>query len=103
MLFFCVHRGFGNNAFIAPKAKIDDGLLDVVIIPAVNKIFYPVLGIVLFLKNIHRLKFVKTYRAQTVTILQASTNLFHFDGESVKMQFPVRIALCKEQLKMRVL
>lgn len=93
---------WGNNAYIAPGAKLDDGLLDVVIIPPVLKILYPIIGISLFLRGINKLKFVERYRVDSVSIVNASTNLFHFDGETVRMQFPVQISLCKENLIVRV-
>jgi len=93
---------FGNNAFISPGAKIDDGLLDIVLIKPMYKIFYPVLGFALFMRIIHWFKFFERYRATSVTIQNASTNLFHFDGESVEMEFPVRINLLEDKLKARV-
>ena len=93
---------WGNNVYVAPGAKLDDGLLDVVIIPPVLKILYPIIGISLFLKGINKLKFVERYRVDSVSIKNASTNLFHFDGETVRMQFPVQISLCKENVIMRV-
>jgi len=93
---------FGNNAFISPGAKIDDGLLDIVLIKPMYKIFYPVLGFALFLRIIHRFKFFERHRATSVTIQSASTNLFHFDGESVEMEFPVWINLLEDKLKVRI-
>ena len=92
----------GNNAFISPGAKTDDGLLDVVLIKPMYKIFYPVLGFALFLRIIHWFKFFEKHRVSSVTIQSASTNLFHFDGESVKMEFPVVISLLKDKLTVRV-
>lgn len=92
----------GNNAFISPGAKTDDGLLDVVLIHPMSKLFYPVLGISLFLRNIHKFNFFKMYRVNSVVINNASTNLFHVDGESVQMNFPVQINLLKNQLKVCV-
>ena len=93
---------FGNNAFISPGAKTDDGLLDVVFIKPMYKIFYPVLGFALFLRIIHWFKFFERYRTDSVIIQNASTNLFHVDGESVEMDFPVQINLVKEKLEIRV-
>ena len=103
MASFANASQFGNNAFISPGAKTDDGLLDVVLIKPMYKIFYPVLGFALFLRIIHRFKFFERHRVSLVIIQNASTNLFHFDGESVEMEFPVIISLLKDKLEVRVL
>ncbi len=92
----------GNNAFVSPGAKPDDGLLDVVFIKPMYKIFYPVLGFALFMRIIHWFKFFERHRASAVIIQSASSNLFHVDGESVEMNFPVYINLSKDKLKVRV-
>lgn len=93
----------GNNAFISPGAKPDDGLLDVVIIKPMYKIFYPVLGLALFLRIIHWFKFFERHRVDSVIIQSASSNLFHVDGESVEMEFPIHVNLVKKKLEVRVL
>lgn len=93
---------FGNNAFISPGAKTDDGLIDVILIKPMYKILYPILGFALFTKTIHWFKFFERHRTNSVVIQNASSNLFHADGESVKMEFPVHINLVKDKLKVRV-
>ena len=92
----------GNNAYISPGAKTDDGLIDIVLIKPMYKIFYPVLGFALFSKTIHWFNFFERHRANSVIIHTASSNLFHVDGESVEMEFPVHINLVKDKLKVRV-
>jgi len=93
---------YGNNAYISPGALTNDGLLDVILIKPIKKILYPVLGVSLFLGIIHWFRFYERYRADSIIIENASTNLFHFDGESIKMKFPVKISLLKEKLKVRI-
>ncbi len=93
---------YGNNAYISPGAKTDDGLLDIILIKPIKKILYPVLGISLFLGIIHWFRFYERYRANSIVIEHATTNLFHFDGESTEMEFPVRIDLFEQKLKIRI-
>ena len=93
----------GNNAFISPGAKTDDGLLDIVLIKPMYKILYPVLGFALFLRIIHWFKFFERHRVNSVIVQNATSNLFHVDGESVEMDFPVHINLLEEKLEVRVL
>ncbi len=94
---------YGNNAYISPGAKTDDGLLDIILIKPISKFLYPVLGASLFLGIIHWFRFYERYYTNSVTINHATTNLFHFDGEAVEMEFPVRITLFEKKLKIRVL
>jgi diacylglycerol kinase (ATP) len=49
-------RQFGNNAFIAPDAKPNDGMIDLVLIKPFPKIFGPVFVIRLFTKRINKSK-----------------------------------------------
>lgn len=93
---------FGNNAYIAPGAKINDGLLDVAVIRPVPKIAYPLLGISLFLKIIHKFKFVTIYRTDSVRINNASSGIFHIDGESIEVEYPVQISLLEENVRVCV-
>ncbi|MDB4582431.1 diacylglycerol kinase family lipid kinase [Draconibacterium sp.] len=93
---------YGNNAYISPGAKTDDGLLDIVVIRPVAKMLYPILGLALFLRIIHKFGFYKRYRANSLEIYEASSNLCHIDGESVEIDFPVQIGLLKDQLKIQM-
>ena len=102
LISFANASQLGNNAFISPGAKNDDGLLDVILIKPMYKIFYPVLGLSLFTKTIHWFNFFERHRASSVEIKDASTKLFHLDGESVEMEFPVRINLLKDKLEVRI-
>ena len=102
LISFANASQLGNNAFISPGAKTDDGLLDVILIKPMYKIFYPVLGLSLFTKTIHWFNFFERHRASSVEIKDASTKLFHLDGESVEMEFPVRINLLKDKLEVRI-
>ncbi|MEN8115726.1 MAG: diacylglycerol kinase family protein [Bacteroidota bacterium] len=91
MITFANSSQFGNNAYISPKAKTDDGLIDVVIIEPVCKILYPVVGLAILLKKIHWFKFHKLYRVKNAVLNNSSSELFHIDGDPVKINAPVKI------------
>jgi diacylglycerol kinase (ATP) len=71
---------FGNNAFIAPEAKTDDGKLNVTIVKPFP--FWAVPGLLrrLFNKKIHLSPFVETFTAKEIEIEQPSESV-HYDGE----------------------
>jgi len=74
---------FGNNAFIAPDAIIDDGLFELVIISPFRKRDSPRLGLRLFTKQIDKSRFLNIYLAKKVTIRAQSLFEVHKDGEAV--------------------
>lgn len=72
---------FGYNMKIAPLAKLDDGLFDVVIIKNASKIRY-LLSIFRFpFGNIHKSRIVEYYNAREVEIHSDDEYAVHYDGE----------------------
>ena len=72
---------WGNNAYIAPEASVQDGLLDVSIISKVPVIAIPTLALQLFTKNIHNDLLVTTLRTSEITLIRDHPGPFHYDGE----------------------
>jgi YegS/Rv2252/BmrU family lipid kinase len=89
---------FGNDAFIAPKARMTDGLIDVVVVRPFAKILLPLFSIALFAKFIHWLPFVDYYQASEVKILTASSQQIHFDGEPGILQFPAKVQMLESKI-----
>ncbi len=102
LVTFANSRQFGNNAFIAPKASISDGWIDVVVINPFPKIWFPVFGIGLFLGIMHKLPFVEYYKAKKIELESADTHIFHFDGESGKLILPATFRVDSEKLNVVV-
>ena len=98
LVTFANARQFGNNAFIAPKANISDGLIDVVVVNPFPKIWLPVFGIGLFLGIIHKLPFVEFYKAENINIEYSELNVYHFDGEPGIFSIPAEIRVDAEKL-----
>ena len=71
---------YGNNASIAPKAKIDDGLLDVCILKPFPKVLTPWLTMRLFNGTIDRSSRVISLQGKEIIIRQ-SDEIAHIDGE----------------------
>ena len=74
---------FGNNAYIAPDAKMDDGELDCVIIEKHPKWYGLVLGFLLMTGKIRNSKYVDYFRGTTFTLEQKENFVIHIDGEYV--------------------
>lgn len=76
---------FGFNASIAPEAKIDDGLLDVVIVEKPQIIGLPYLASLLYWRKIEKSKYIKTIKARQVKIQTKNVGWVNIDGEPVEM------------------
>ena len=76
---------YGNNAFIAPHASMQDGMIDVTVIHPFNTLATPVLGALLFAKKIDKDLYVKTMRTSHLTIHRPFEEVMHLDGEPMIM------------------
>jgi YegS/Rv2252/BmrU family lipid kinase len=72
---------FGNNARIAPGARVDDGLLDLVVVPPATLGNALPLAWRLFAGTLDRHPQVRRLCASSFTIERARPGLFHTDGE----------------------
>lgn len=89
---------FGNDAFIAPNARMTDGLIDVVVVRPFAKVLLPLFSVALFSKFIHQLPFVDCYQARSIEIISSSSPQIHFDGEPGKLLYPARVAILNDKI-----
>lgn len=73
---------YGNNAKIAPHARVDDGALDLVAVRPVGLLSAAVLGARLFMGNIDRSTRVRRLRSTRFLIERPSAGFIHTDGET---------------------
>jgi YegS/Rv2252/BmrU family lipid kinase len=92
-------RQFGNNAFIAPAAKPNDGMIDIVLIKPFPKILGSLFIIRLFTKRINKSKYVRHIQTDKEIIIETAETRFHIDGEPVDICGKVTISIKKEVLK----
>ncbi len=72
---------YGNNALIAPKASVQDGLLDVTAVPRVNLLNAVPLLYRLFSGSLHRVASVRRWQGHTFTLEREKPGWIHTDGE----------------------
>lgn len=85
-------KQFGNNAYITPLAKLNDGKLDICIIKKFPLWYAPILAIKLFNKTIDKSKYIEYIQDNSVKIETNETEI-HYDGETdfIKNQLSVKI------------
>jgi YegS/Rv2252/BmrU family lipid kinase len=93
---------WGNNAYIAPEASVQDGLLDVSIISKVPVIAIPTLALQLFTKNIHNDLLVTTLRTSEITLIRDHPGPFHYDGEPYNEGEKIEIRMVPDGLNVLV-
>jgi diacylglycerol kinase (ATP) len=92
-------RQFGNNAFIAPLAKPDDGNIDIVLIKPFPKILGLMFIIRLFTKRINQSRYVRHIQTPKEIIIETEETRFHIDGEPLEIHDKVVIRIRREVLK----
>ncbi|MEI6277640.1 MAG: YegS/Rv2252/BmrU family lipid kinase [Prolixibacteraceae bacterium] len=83
---------YGNNAFIAPKASVSDGVLDLCVLKPFGFFGAWGLGFRLFNKIIDHSGYYSSYQTKKVRINGANLN-FHVDGEPVRNNDPIEISI----------
>jgi diacylglycerol kinase (ATP) len=90
---------YGNDAFIAPQAIINDGMMDVVVIKPVPLYLFPVLGIKMFNKTLNTSKHVATYKGKNITVERKTSAPVHYDGEPALMDAVVNYNILQNAVK----
>ena len=91
---------FGNDAFIAPDAILDDGWLNVTMIHPFPIYYTPVMIYALFRKRIHKLPYVETKKVKTAEVRSVSSPYFHCDGDVYNTDLPVKITVQEKALNL---
>lgn len=91
-------RQFGNNAIIAPEAKYDDGLLELVLMKKYPIILSPFLVYKMFTGKLKNSKYMTYLRASEFTI-KSNSKTYHVDGEPRSMTEDLNISLEKQRIK----
>lgn len=93
---------WGNNAFIAPTASLQDGLLDVIAAHPFNVVDAPLIAFQLFNKLIDKNPNVSVRKCQELTITRKSEGPAHYDGEPIILGKEIHIKLIKGGLKVLI-
>jgi diacylglycerol kinase (ATP) len=99
MICFANNKQFGNNAFIAPLAKPNDRVFDIVMVKPFPFYFYPVFTIRMFLGSLKESKYVKYMKTSDEVIVKADSNEFQIDGEPLLLESPIGVRLGSNYLK----
>ena len=71
---------YGNEAHIAPRAELQDGLLDLVIVKPFPLYLMPLLALRMFLKTADQSKYLISLQGKSI-LINRNNNVIHLDGE----------------------
>ncbi|MBR2618615.1 MAG: NAD(+)/NADH kinase [Paludibacteraceae bacterium] len=77
------NKQFGNHAYIAPMANMQDGLFTVTIIKPFKWYHIPYMAYSLFFKGMHKNKFAHTFDCKDCTLTLPQEAYLHVDGEPI--------------------
>lgn len=90
---------YGNNAYIAPKATLTDGLLDVTVLQPFTPLDVPELALQLFTKTIDQNSHIKTLRCKSLHIARRKEGVVHYDGEPVMTGSDIAVSIVPAGLR----
>jgi YegS/Rv2252/BmrU family lipid kinase len=102
VLTFANASQWGNNAYIAPQASVQDGKIDISIMSNFPVIAIPTLALQLFAKTIDKDLFMTTLRAENITLQREESGPFHFDGEPYEEGKEIIVKTVADGLKVLV-
>lgn len=102
VLTFANASQWGNNAYIAPQASVQDGKIDISIMSNFPIIAIPSLAIQLFAKTIDKDLFMTTLRANDIRLHREAPGPFHYDGEPYEEGKEIHVRIVSDGLKVLV-
>lgn len=102
LITFANASQWGNNAYIAPHASVQDGLLDVSVMSNFPDIAIPSVLLQLFTKTIHNDLHVTTFRTKEITLKREAPGAFHIDGDPYQEEKKINIKIVSDGLKVLV-
>jgi len=102
VLTFANASQWGNNAYIAPQASVQDGQMDISIMSNFPVIAIPTLALNLFAKNIDKDLFMTTLRSEELTLFREESGPFHYDGEPYEEGKEIQVKTVADGLKVLV-
>ena len=102
LITFANANQWGNDAYIAPQASMQDGLMDICIMSSSALLGAPGLAVRLFTKSISSSLFMDTVKAKDIMLYRENESPFHIDGDPVKMDKDIHIQIVSDGLRVLV-
>lgn len=102
LITFANANQWGYEALIAPKASLQDGKMDIMLMSSHAILGSASLALRLFTGSIDNSYFMDTLRAKEVTLEREEKAPFHIDGDPVEMEKDIHIKIVPDGLRVLV-
>ncbi len=102
LITFANANQWGYEALIAPKASMQDGKMDIMLMSSHALIGSASLALRLFAGSIDNSHFMDTLRAKEVTLEREEASPFHIDGDPIEMEKDIHIRIVPDGLRVLV-
>lgn len=85
LIAVCNASQYGNNAYIAPMARLDDGFLDMIVVHSGNVLEKALVGVDLLTGYIDRNTLIESFRISSAAISRLEAGPAHIDGEPAEL------------------
>jgi diacylglycerol kinase (ATP) len=90
---------YGNNAMISPKSKIDDGLIEMVMLKPFPFGAAPIIGVRLFRGTLPNSRYIEMESGEVFSLKSNKDFLIHFDGEPLQLNTnEIKVTIKKQSL-----
>ena len=93
---------WGYDAYIAPKASVQDGLMDIAIVNKFPLSAAPKLALNLFTHDIDENFYMSMVRSKAITLVRENAGAIHIDGDPFEMPTKLNIKIVEDGLKVLV-
>ncbi|MFM1875147.1 MAG: hypothetical protein RL266_884 [Bacteroidota bacterium] len=93
---------YGNDALVAPKAEVDDGLLDAVVVNPMSFIQMLIHFYQLFQGTLDKSKYIKTFKFKQLVITQERPDVAHLDGDPFELGQTIEFKINPRSLRVIV-
>lgn len=98
LLTFANAGQYGNDFYIAPEAKMDDGILQVVVVKPFNLLMAPFIVLKAFRRKAHTSSYITTFRGKEIKISRSEESVIHFDGEPATVKGNIYVKVAQQTL-----
>jgi YegS/Rv2252/BmrU family lipid kinase len=99
LMSFANSGQYGNNAYIAPKANLRDGLMDISILKPFPFYAAPGVAFSLLTKNLHKQKYYEGFKAKAIDVETSGEEQIHIDGEAIQSGSIIKVKVQDKKLK----
>jgi diacylglycerol kinase (ATP) len=90
---------YGNNAMISPKSKIDDGLIEMVVLKPFPFGAAPIIGVRLFRGTLPNSRYIEMESGVAFSLKSKNNFLIHYDGEPLQLNTnEIKVSIKKQSL-----